>query len=87
MVLVEDTKSRIKKLRWLCSYSVVCRERNGCEQSPMDCHRVGLQELSSVPLCVALSCVPQGRDTGHSEHWAQPSFPLEEVCVCYGPTR
>lgn len=31
VVLVADTKNRTKKLKWLCSYSVVCMEMNGHE--------------------------------------------------------
>lgn len=81
MVLVEDIKSRIKELKWLCSYSVVCREMNGRLQSPTDCHRVSLQELH---LCV-WPC-----PGSHRAEWCKAlkalgtMFHLEEVSVCYG---
>lgn len=75
VVVVEDTKSRINKLKWLCSYRVVCREMNGCVQSPIDCCRVRLQELSSAPLCGILSCVPQSRMTWATENtWHNVPF-------------
>lgn len=61
--LVENTRGRINKLKWLCSYRALCREMNGYVQRPIDCHRVILQELLSAPLCVILSCVPQSRMT------------------------